>query len=145
VSDGTSAEEPPANPQAALLNGEVPLPNAQQPAITGEPAQNAEAPGNTGGTTVGGSTGDTCASFCGGLGGACGVACTANCSGLVNVTGACAGAVSAFLDCARSASIICRPNGKLDLSDIMDCVDEAIGAGNCLDDNSGRGNDQSGN
>jgi hypothetical protein len=155
--DPAAAQEPGPNPETALINGEVPLPNAQQP---GAPAQEPPlAPGPAGG---GGAlpSSDRCLNFCFGLGGTCGNSCASNCTGLTSLTGPCAGAVNAYLDCLGQVGLVCRPNGKIETSGLGSCIDDVVGVTDCFGggskddsppDNSGpgsgpgRGNDNSGN
>lgn len=139
-----SYQNPPANPQTALLSPQQPLPNATAPLPNDQsPLPNPDQPVSSGGA---GAPSDTCNSICEGTGN-CFAGCQQRCGDLGMILGRCAAPIASFVQCAQSVGIdiVCNGNGEINVSD-RTCRAEARAAADCLNlivqppDNSGPGN-----
>jgi hypothetical protein len=134
VPDPNAAQEPPGNPQEALLNGEVPLFNQQQPPENAEeaPPNPEQSKGSSGGG--GASLTGNCNNFCGNVGVNCLRACANLCGQVSSVVAPCVAAASNYVSCITGLSIICNGNGRLEVSGPRDaCNAEADALTNCVD------------
>ncbi len=135
VPDPNAYQDPPGNPQEALLNGEVPLSNQEQPPGNAEEAPtNAEQPNAPNGSSGGSaSVTSSCNNFCVNVGVNCSRACANLCGEVSTVVAPCLAAASRYVSCITGLSVICNGNGRLEVSGPRDaCNDEASSLTDCV-------------
>ncbi|HVW25177.1 MAG TPA: hypothetical protein VHC69_07375 [Polyangiaceae bacterium] len=138
VPDTHAAQDPPANPQEALLNGEVPLGNSEQPPGNAQqPPTSSEQPNSTTGGGSGSSPITTvtnaCTAFCTAFSNACSGSCGNACAGLQVLSPACVSAFSAFLNCFTDGQVICSGQGRLLVPNEGTCANEASAVVDCIE------------
>ncbi len=123
-----STSQPPSNDQAP------PSDTQEAPANTQAPPANTQAPGapGPGSTTTASGEDQTCLGACPNVVAPCVPICVDVCLRGVAITSDCPLPSQALLQCAAQNDLLCRRDGRIDLSNLNDCLQAAVDAVTCL-------------